>query len=84
MKINIRWILVRVGILSLLFLYGLLWLRMINSPSERTGTDFVGFFAAARIAQSQGPSWIYSPTSTAANRAGIGWISARPRSSFAL
>lgn len=62
MRINIRWILVRVGILSLLILYGLLWLRMINSPSERTGTDFVGFFTAARIAQSQGPSWIYSPT----------------------
>lgn len=61
-KINVRWILVRGGVLSLLILYGLLWLRMINSPSERTGTDFVGFFAAARIAQSQGPAWIYSPT----------------------
>ncbi len=60
-RINFRRVFVIAGLASLAVVYVVLWMRMITSPPERTGTDFVGFYAAARIAQTEGAGWIYKP-----------------------
>lgn len=46
-------------ILSLVFLYVYQWTTMILSPSLRTGTDFISYYAVGRIAQEHGFSKIY-------------------------
>lgn len=58
-RINIRRILVLAGILSLGLSYTLLWARMITTPREYTGTDFVAFYSAGRIAANEGPEHAY-------------------------
>jgi hypothetical protein len=47
------------SLLSLFIIYSLLWLRMINTPSERTGSDFIGLFTGARLSQLYGYSAMY-------------------------
>ena len=47
------------GAISLLLVYIILWAEMIASPSERTGTDFIAFYSAGRIAQERGSSKVY-------------------------
>ncbi|MBI5295116.1 MAG: DUF2029 domain-containing protein [Chloroflexi bacterium] len=42
------------GILSLTLIYSLFWTRMIMTPGERGGSDFMGLYAGARIAQEYG------------------------------
>jgi len=37
----------------------MLWLRMITTPVEYTGADFIAFYAAGRIAQAEGPAQVY-------------------------
>ncbi len=59
--INWRRLFVVSGLASLGLVYAVLWVRMITSLEERTGSDFIGFYAAARIAQSEGAEWIYEP-----------------------
>lgn len=49
------------GIFSLLAAYVGLWLRFMNDPVERTGSDFIGFYSIGRIAQEQGPAYVYDP-----------------------
>jgi hypothetical protein len=49
------------GVISLFFSYLGLWLRFINDPVERTGSDFIAFYSAGRVAQSQGTRHIYNP-----------------------
>jgi hypothetical protein len=48
-----------VGILSLLLIYPVLWLRVLNDPTQRTAVDFLPFYAAGRIALTQGMSRVY-------------------------
>lgn len=45
---------------SLVFIYMIQWGRMISSPSLRTGTDFMAFYAVGRIAQNHGFSSVYN------------------------
>ena len=45
---------------SLFVIYAILWGRMIVNPSERTGTDFISFYAIGRVAQENGISHIYN------------------------
>jgi hypothetical protein len=49
------------GIISLLASYIGVWIRLINDPVERTGSDFIAFYSAGRIAQEQGFSQVYDP-----------------------
>ncbi len=58
-KINFLRVFVIASLGILILSYALLWLRMIRTPIEYTGTDFVAFYAAARIAQTEGPVHIY-------------------------
>ncbi len=58
-SIDWRRVLLLAGTLSLGVIYLILWLRMIASPAERTGTDFIAFFAGGRVAQEYGVRQTY-------------------------
>ncbi|MGB8214237.1 MAG: glycosyltransferase family 87 protein [Anaerolineales bacterium] len=58
-RINYRRVFVIAGLATLLLVYILLWLRMISSPAERTGTDFISPYSAARVAQRWGGAHVY-------------------------
>lgn len=58
-KLNLSRVLLWSTIASLLIIYSVLWVRMITDEAQYTGTDFVPFYAAARIARSDGPSQMY-------------------------
>ena len=58
-QIKMQRVLVLTGVLSLFLIYVVLWGKMIASPSERTGTDFMAFYAAGRVAQESGIAHTY-------------------------
>jgi hypothetical protein len=58
-RLSFRNIFVIGGIVSLLIIYPVLWLRVINDPAQRTAADFLPFYAAGRIALTQGLSRVY-------------------------
>ena len=58
-KPGVRRIFIIGGILSLFVSYLGIWGRMISDPVERTGADFIHFYSAGRIAQSQGATHVY-------------------------
>jgi len=58
-KVNLRRVFVVAALASLALVYSLLWLRMIATPVEYTGADFIAFYAAGRIAQVEGPAHVY-------------------------
>lgn len=49
------------GIVSLFAAYIGWWFRFINDPVQRTGADFIAFYAAGRVAQEYGFSRTYEP-----------------------
>ena len=53
-QINLHQIFVLAGLISLFVIYIIVWGQMIVNPSERTGTDFVAFYTAGRVAQENG------------------------------
>ena len=61
MKFSTNWekVFAITGLLSLFIIYSLLWVRMINTPVERTGSDFIGLFTGARLSQLHGYSAMY-------------------------
>ena len=58
-QVNLRRVFVIAALLALVLSYALLWLRMITTPVEYTGADFIAFYAAGRIAQAEGPAHVY-------------------------
>jgi hypothetical protein len=52
--LNLRRALLTTGLVSLALVYVVLWLGMIGDPRERTGADFIAFYAAGRIARTEG------------------------------
>ena len=44
---------------SLAITYVFQWGEMVSIPSQRTGADFIAFYAAGRIAQDQGIASVY-------------------------
>ncbi|HEX5808297.1 MAG TPA: glycosyltransferase family 87 protein [Anaerolineales bacterium] len=61
-KSRTRRIFVVAGILSLLVSYLGIWTRFINNPTERTGSDFIAFYTAGRIARQEGTQVVYNPS----------------------
>lgn len=53
-NINFNFVFQLVAILSLIIIYIFQWGVMITSPSLRTGTDFMAFYSAGRVAQQYG------------------------------
>jgi hypothetical protein len=60
---RIRRLFVIAAIASLLCSYAVIWVRLIHDPAERTGLDFVAFYAAGRVAQQEGAARVYDPQS---------------------
>jgi len=58
-RINFRRILIASGLIVLVIIYAVLWLKMITSRAESTGTDFISSYSAARIAQRWGAANVY-------------------------
>jgi hypothetical protein len=56
---GIRRIFIVTGIVSLFVSYLGIWIRFISDPVERTGADFIHFYSAGRIAQSEGAGQVY-------------------------
>jgi hypothetical protein len=54
-------IFILVGVISLLTSYLAVWNRFINDPVQRTGSDFIAFYSAGRVAQKEGFSKVYDP-----------------------
>lgn len=48
------------AVCSLAIIYAFQWGKMISIPSERTGADFIHFYAAGRISQDYGFSYVYN------------------------
>ncbi len=48
------------GIGALIFIYCIWWTQMIGNAQERTGTDFMAFYAAGRVAQLHGYPDMYN------------------------
>lgn len=48
------------GITSLVIAYIALWIRFINDPVERSGSDFIAFYSAGRVAQEYGYSRVFT------------------------
>lgn len=53
-NINFNFVFQLVAILSLIIIYIFQWGMMITTPSLRTGTDFMAFYSAGRVAQEYG------------------------------
>ena len=58
---GIRRIFIIAGIISLVVSYFGIWIRMIRNPVERTGSDFIAFYSAGRVAQNEGAAHVYDP-----------------------
>jgi hypothetical protein len=61
-RVDFRRVFVVGGLASLVIIYAVLWLQMITSPAERTGADFIAFYAAGRILQTGQLSAVYIPS----------------------
>lgn len=53
-KINYRRLFILVALTSLAVVYGVIWARMITDNAQRTGTDFIAFYAGGRVSQQHG------------------------------
>jgi len=56
-----RRVFVIAGIASLFVSYLGVWIRFIKDPVERTGSDFIAFYSAGRVARSEGYACAYDP-----------------------
>jgi hypothetical protein len=55
-----RRIFIVAGLVSLFISYLGVWIRLINDPAERTGSDFIAFYSAGRVAQEYGFAHTYN------------------------
>lgn len=60
-KINFHRVLLVAGLTALVIIYAVLWAQMISSPAERTGADFIAFYAAGQVARTEGLARVYDP-----------------------
>jgi hypothetical protein len=58
-RISLLRALVIIAVGSLLLIFPLLWLRVMRDPAQRTAADFLPFYAAGRIAITEGMSKVY-------------------------
>ncbi|MBI4731705.1 MAG: DUF2029 domain-containing protein [Chloroflexi bacterium] len=70
-RVDFRRILVAGGLIALAIIDAMLWTRMITSPSERTGSDFIAFYTAGRVAQTDGLERVYEPDLQQAVQEGV-------------
>jgi len=59
-SIHLSWVFQMAAACSLVLIYLIQWGRMISIPSQRTGADFIHFYAAGRLSQEYGSSSVYN------------------------
>lgn len=59
-SLDLRRIFVLVATISLVIIYAAIWARMITDNAQRTGTDFIAFYAGGRVAQQYGFGQAYN------------------------
>jgi hypothetical protein len=59
-RVDFRRVFVAAGLATLVIIYVILWLRMIYSPSERTGSDFISAYTGGRVADRWGSANVYN------------------------
>ena len=59
-RINFRRVFVIAALLGLVIIYAVLWVRMISSPAERTGSDFISAYTGGRVADLWGATNVYN------------------------
>ncbi len=60
-QVNLRRLLTIAGIASQAIIYSVLWTSAMLDPQERTGADFLPFYAAGRIARQESLANVYLP-----------------------
>lgn len=58
-RIDLRRVFVIAGLASLVIVYAVLWARMFTSHEERTGSDFIAFYAGGMTARVWGGEHVY-------------------------
>jgi hypothetical protein len=58
-RIDLRRILTIAALFSLILYYSIYWIRLLNDPDQRTGSDFMGVYVFGRIAQTIGIQHLY-------------------------
>jgi len=70
-RINYRSSLVAAGLIALTVIYAALWVKMISNPAERSGADFIAFYAAGRISLTGKFPEVYIPQAQQAVEEGV-------------
>ncbi len=65
-QINTRRVFLLAGTSALILVYLILWVKMINDPAQRTGSDFIALYSAGRVAETEGFSKVFNPFLTQA------------------
>jgi len=60
-NLNLRRVFIATGLTVLVVVYVVLWVQMLASPAQRTGADFIAFYAAGRVAEKAGAGRVYDP-----------------------
>ncbi len=60
-KISYRRVFVLAGLVALVLIYFFLWVRTFEDPAQRTGSDFITFYTAGRMALHGDLSHIFDP-----------------------
>lgn len=58
-KIDFRRVFIISAIIALAVIYAILWMQMISDPAQRTGSDFIAFFTAGKLARQYGFQVVY-------------------------
>ena len=58
--INFRRVFIAAGLMGLVIIYIVLWVRMIITPAERTGSDFISAYTGGRVADRWGGENVYN------------------------
>ena len=58
--INFRRVLIISGLLILVIVFSILWLRMISTLAERSGSDFISAYTGGRVADRWGAANVYN------------------------
>jgi hypothetical protein len=59
-RVDFRRVFIFSSLTALVVIYTILWIRMINDPADRTGSDFISAYTGGRVADMWGPENVYN------------------------
>jgi hypothetical protein len=60
-RIDFRRVFLLAGLVALVMVYAILWVKTLSDPALRTGSDFIAFYSAGRIARSGDLAAVFDP-----------------------